>query len=66
MTFFLAIHSSSLLRIYGFIICGTRTESIRTNSTMNNDGRLYQWFQNFFGSRTTWKNLVVREGQNID
>jgi hypothetical protein len=27
---------------------------------------LRQWFPNFFGSRTTWKNLVVREGQNID
>jgi hypothetical protein len=26
---------------------------------------LYQWFPNFFGSRTTYKNLVVREGQNI-
>jgi hypothetical protein len=27
---------------------------------------LFQWFPNFFGSRTTYKNLVVREGQNID
>jgi len=27
---------------------------------------LIQWFPNFFGSRTTQKNLVVREGQNID
>ncbi len=25
-----------------------------------------QWFPNVFGSRTTFKNLVVREGQNID
>jgi len=25
-----------------------------------------QWFPNFFGSRTTQKNLIVREGQNID
>jgi hypothetical protein len=27
---------------------------------------LGKWFPNFFGSRTTCKNLVVREGQNID
>jgi len=27
---------------------------------------LTQWFPNFFGSRTTYKILVVREGQNID
>jgi hypothetical protein len=28
--------------------------------------KLGQWFANFFGERTTQKNLVVREGQNID
>ncbi len=27
---------------------------------------LTQWFPNFFGSQTTLKNLVVREGQTID
>jgi len=27
---------------------------------------LQQWFPNFFGSQTTYKDLVVREGQNID
>jgi hypothetical protein len=27
---------------------------------------LVQWFPNFFGSRTTLKNSVVQEGQNID
>ncbi len=35
--------------------------SVSTNSIF-----LDQWFPNFFGSRTTQKNLVVREGQNID
>jgi len=30
------------------------------------DKTLVQWFPNFFGSRTTWKNLVVREGQNVE
>ncbi len=28
--------------------------------------KVEQWFPNFFGLRTTKKNSVVREGQNID